>query len=237
MASGKELETSFFVGLDLGQRQDYTALSVIERHGQEIANPTTAQKEEPGARYHVRHLKRYELGTPYPAIVADVAAICKKEPLNKSRTVLVLDATGVGAPVVDMFKREELPCELIALTITGGSEVTHQGQNYNVPKRDLVSTTQVLLQSGRLKIAKELPEAATLVKEFENFQVKITLAANDTYGAWREGMHDDLVLAVAMACWKARQPSGKFVCLELTWCFAPLFFAHMLHLFYSNVAI
>src|SRR5262245_46408789 len=101
-------DTSYFVGLDLGQRQDYTALSVIERHGREVANPTAAQREKPSAMYLVRHLKRYELGTPYPAIVADVAATLQKEPLNQSRSTLVLDATGVGTPVVDMFKREQL---------------------------------------------------------------------------------------------------------------------------------
>lgn len=37
-----------------------------------------------------------------------------------------------------------------------------------------------------------------------SFQVKITDAGNDTYGAWRDGTHDDLVLAVALACWAAR---------------------------------
>jgi len=32
--------------------------------------------------------------------------------------------------------------------------------------------------------------------------VKINLATgHDSYEAWREGDHDDLVLAVAMACW------------------------------------
>ncbi len=39
----------------------------------------------------------------------------------------------------------------------------------------------------------ELPEAALLVQELLNFQVKITAAGNDTYRAWREGQHDDLV--------------------------------------------
>ena len=57
--------------------------------------------------------------------------------------------------------------------------------------------------SGRLRIAAALPEADTLVRELLAFQVKITAAAHDTYGAWREGTHDDLVLAVALACWHA----------------------------------
>jgi hypothetical protein len=27
----------------------------------------------------------------------------------------------------------------------------------------------------------------------------------DSYGCWREGAHDDLVLAVALACWRAKR--------------------------------
>jgi hypothetical protein len=56
-------------------------------------------------------------------------------------------------------------------------------------------------ETGTLRVASELPEAETLMNELLNFQVKITAAANDTYGAWREGTHDDLVLAVALTCW------------------------------------
>jgi hypothetical protein len=43
--------------------------------------------------------------------------------------------------------------------------------------------------------------AATLVEELLAFQVRVTAAANETFGAWREGRHDDLVLAVAVAAW------------------------------------
>ncbi len=40
-----------------------------------------------------------------------------------------------------------------------------------------------------------------LVEELQNFKLKITTAGNDTYEAWRESDHDDLVLAAAMAAW------------------------------------
>ncbi len=76
------------------------------------------------------------------------------------------------------------------------------GNFYRVPKRDLIGVTQVLLQSGRLKIAAALPEAAQLTKELLNFKVKIDpQTAHDSYSAWREGIHDDLVLALSLACW------------------------------------
>ncbi len=52
-----------------------------------------------------------------------------------------------------------------------------------------------------MKIAAALPEAETLLRELEGFRVRISAAGHDTYGAWQDGAHDDLVLAVALACW------------------------------------
>jgi hypothetical protein len=73
----------------------------------------------------------------------------------------------------------------------------------HVPKKELVTCLQLLLQQHRLAVASGLPDAEVLLRELQNFRVKITLAANETFGAWREGDHDDLVLAVAQACWHA----------------------------------
>ena len=46
---------------------------------------------------------------------------------------------------------------------------------------------------------RQIPAIPTLVQELLAFRVKIDpLTAHDSYGAWREGAHDDLVLAVAL---------------------------------------
>jgi len=189
----------FFVGLDLGQSQDYSAWAVAERIG--YARPYA---------YQVRHLHRWPLGTGYPAIVGEVAGLLARAPLRGQAT-LAVDATGVGPPVVDMLKQAHLPGTLVPITITGGQEASRDGGGWHVPKRDLVSTVTVLLQSGRLKIAPALPEAPILTSELQGFSVKITTAANDVYGAWREGQHDDLVLAVALAVWYGERPSRRLV--------------------------
>lgn len=46
-----------------------------------------------------------------------------------------------------------------------------------------------------------------LINELLSFKVKITPNAHDTYGTWREGVHDDLVLAVALAYWIGENPT------------------------------
>jgi hypothetical protein len=66
----------------------------------------------------------------------------------------------------------------------------------------LVSRLQALLHEGRLKIQKELPEAETLVRELQDFRVEFTPVGHLTFNA-RSGKHDDLVLALAIAVWRA----------------------------------
>ena len=181
------MDLRYTLGLDLGQANDYTAVAI----GQWV-------RDEPPYTVDVRHLQRFPLGTSYPVIVGKVEDMLNRPPLS-GECDLVIDATGVGRPVVDLFEKRGL--RPIGVTITGGNDVVHEDRDWKVPKRDLVSSVQVGLQARTLRVARELPEAETLMNELLNFQVKITAAANDTYGAWREGTHDDLVLAVALTCW------------------------------------
>ena len=55
---------------------------------------------------------------------------------------------------------------------------------------------------GRLKILRELAEAETLVRELQDFRCEFTAAGHLTFNA-RSGKHDDLVLALAIAIWRA----------------------------------
>lgn len=188
----KSSQPSYFVGLDLGQSTDFSAIAVMECRG--LTKDTYT--------FHCRHLHRWKLRTPYPTIVAETVELMKSpQLLEGKRRVLAVDATGVGAPVVDLFKRERFYAKLAPIQIIAGSTVSEENGVTRVPKRDLVSTVQVYLQNQRLKIAAQLELAETLTRELQNFQTKITDSANDTYGAWREGTHDDLVLAAALALW------------------------------------
>jgi hypothetical protein len=183
----------FAAGLDLGQSQDFTALSIIEG----------------GKELQVRHLQRWQLNTPYTKIAEDLEAMFARPEL--ADTEVVVDHTGVGRGVVDLLRQCKAPQlrNLIAVTITAGDAVSHEGLNWRVPKRDLVGAVQVPLEQGRLKIAPALQAGALLKRELENFKVKIDpKTAHDSYLAWRDGEHDDLVLAVALAVWYFAPPGS-----------------------------
>ena len=196
------MTTLYFAGVDIGQMQDYTAIAVVRKLKKPAPFPTREDPDPktPRPEYQLVHLERLPLGTPYPTMVKRVSDLMHRDPLHKN-CELVVDATGVGRPVVDMF--EDARLDPTAVTITGGDTVTQDRNEYRVPKRDLIINLQVLLQQGRLKIAEALPDSATLVRELLEYKVKIDpVTAHDTYNA-REGAHDDLVLAAAMACWRA----------------------------------
>lgn len=188
----------FFVGLDLGQSSDFTALVALDRIGQAPYS------------YLLRYIKRFPLKTSYPDILTGVSTIVKTPPLP-GNTALVIDGTGVGAPMVDLFAEANLPVELYGVNITGGNEaLEYEDHKFRVPKRDLATVVKILLDGGRLKIRQELPERGLLEKELQTFRVKInTKTAHDSYEAWREGDHDDLVLALALACWLGERPKPE----------------------------
>jgi hypothetical protein len=206
-------DSTYLAGLDLGQSNDFTALAVLERTrpadpieswirqiwlGIET-DPTPPAATKAERTYALRHLERFPLGTSYPAICDRMVELFAKPPL--AGATLVVDQTGVGRAVMDVLRRSRPKATIRPITITAGHEVVPDGAGWHVPKKELVSVLQVLLQSKRLQVARALPMAAVLVKELESFRVKITASANETFEAWRERDHDDLVLAAAMAAW------------------------------------
>ncbi|VVB72974.1 Uncharacterised protein [uncultured archaeon] len=100
----------------------------------------------------------------------------------------------------------------IAVSIHGGANVSREGDNWKPPKRDLVGTLQVLLQSGRFRVSNKLKLGPILQAEMMNFKVKIDpVTAHDSYSAWRDNEHDDLVLSAALDAWwaeRAPKPCG-----------------------------
>jgi hypothetical protein len=186
--------TDYVLGLDLGQQLEFTALAILER------TRVTAQKDErPQVHLAVRHLERWPLQTSYTRIITDLAARLKK--LAPERPLIVVDRTGVGAAVSNMVRDAGLPARLLPVLITSGHSVSHPDGCTHLPKKELASVLQVLLQTGRLKVARSLSLAAVLEKDLASFKTTVAAAGKDAVESWREREHDDLVLAVALAAW------------------------------------
>jgi hypothetical protein len=113
--------------------------------------------------------------------------------------------------VVKLLCRSGIDARISAFTVTAGhAATTDEWGDWLVPKKELASTVQVLLQSRRLKVADSLAEAPTLVQELLNFKLKEVPSGNDMVAEWRDGPHDDLVFAVAIAAWEGERPRYTF---------------------------
>ena len=151
----------------------------------------------------MRHLERMALGTSYPAVVERVCDVVRMPDL-RGRCALLVDATGVGAPVVDLLRAAALECTLIAVTITGGEHAARGPDGWRVPKRDLVTGLQVVLEMGELRMPAGMAMGRELVGELMGMRVKVSAGGHEMYGAEGRGVHDDLVLALGLACWGRR---------------------------------
>lgn len=198
----------YFVGLDLGQSQDHTAIAVVQRAELKGTYDGMVHAWRKAAALRLRYLERMPLGIPYPEMVDRVREVVEHRELAE-RCTLVVDGTGVGRPVVDLLQDAKLGCNILPVTITGwGAETSVHGY-YGVPKRDLITNLQVLLQQKKLQVAAGLEHGPLLVKEMAEMQVRVTPAGRELYGTWREGQHDDLTFAVALACWGVGKEYGK----------------------------
>jgi hypothetical protein len=149
------------------------------------------------AIYRCGHLARLPLDTSYVGVVHHVARLLQRLPAGAE---LVIDFGGVGRPVFDMFAANGLSPTGLLIT-SGTSEAIDRGI-LHVPKLSLISRLQALLHEEKLKIHRDLTEAPALVRELADFRVQYTAAGSLTFNA-RSGRHDDLVLALAIAAWRA----------------------------------
>ena len=218
------LDIKHYVGLDLGQVSDYTALVSLRReqeipdHPKPVAHdpavagwaealiPPAAKPPAP-AKYFCNIAERFERGMSYLTLADNVCKLFQE--LRFAGQVLVIDGTGVGRPVVDMFRKSHPNCRIMPVTITGGASVGGLASTrmdelgyWHVPKKELVGSVQVLLGTGRLEVAPGLRYAGVLIQELKSFSYKINpQTAHVSLESWRERDHDDIVLALALAAW------------------------------------
>jgi len=224
--SSAETTTKHILGLDLGKRQDPSSLVTVEHQRtvetsvsyQHQARPSvpSPQRRQPGAgssvseevkrfAYSVVRIDRFPLGTEYRD-VAQTTRRVMESPKTKDPT-LVLDANGVGDAVTEILK--DAGAAPVPIYTTGGREANREGGSWSVPKVEVVSALQVLLQDGRLDIAEGLELTDQLITEMRAFSVRYTDAGNVRFEHSGDGHHGDTVIALALACWYAKSAATQ----------------------------
>jgi hypothetical protein len=219
------------VGYDVGQVRDPSALVIAEAvptptgrglHtswcGSGLSVPVGGGFCDGGCEperidvFRVHDLGRLPLGTRYPAQVRSVRDAVAGLNARGHVPFLLVDVTGVGRPVVDALREglEGADCTLSAVTLTGGMNLrpTNLGApEASVGKEYLVSRMQVLLDQERVLLPDD-KESRALVRELQDFELRAS-ASGLASGAFRTGAHDDLAIALGLAC--LFDPSGQSV--------------------------
>jgi hypothetical protein len=184
------LDLHTFFGLDLGRRQDPSAISILERrHDYTGHRDPTSFELDLKLRFVLRHVETFPLGTHYFEIVRRIRDLIRDSGQLKT---LVVDASGVGAPIVEAFRAVRLGASLIPITITGSGHPhpdPHGG--YLVPRRDLISNLRIMMERGLLRIPPAIHAKEALVKELIHLK--------DHQG----NHHDDLAISLTLAAWQA----------------------------------
>jgi hypothetical protein len=189
----------FLVGLSVGQGAQPTGVAVLER--------LSPARPGGGRSYVCRYLCRWlPSATTYPALISNLSNMLIDTPLAGED--LVVEA-GPGIKAVAAFLRKNhLPARIRPVEIRASAEDSHVDGLWRVAKASLIETTRQVLQEDRLvfddqmppEVMATTPSVQTIYQALLMYPDNKTPAANDAFSS-REGADDDLVLAVALACW------------------------------------
>ncbi len=192
----------FYLSTDFGKEQDHSAITLLEYR----TIPTgTLDPYTRAALYrrelHVRLIERFPLHTPFLQVLARVGRLAN-HPAIAHHGTLIVDASGLGDPLVELIQSQRLPVNFMPIKITSGQHVTRTAHGYNVPKSILVERLELLLSQGHLQIAAQAPQADSLRHELLEFERKLHPGGHTTYSA-NSSNHDDLVMALSLGGWWA----------------------------------
>lgn len=148
----------YVMGVDLAKHEDFTVIAVYDR----------------GNNFQVYQDRFNKIEWPFQK--KRIQAVCEKY----NHASVVVDATGIGDPIVDDLGREGLP--IIPFKITEPS------------KKELIEKLSIFIEQQNIRML-DLTET---VDEFANFGYKMLQSGRVSYGAER-GAHDDIVIAHALA--------------------------------------
>jgi len=210
------------VGVDIGQRQDYTAICVAEIQERPVGPTELVQAVSARGNYvvldrpartqehHVvRHLERLPLGTDFTDVADHIVRLCSEVAAYSIRKpTLLMDATG-AVPFFDQVRALRPQATLVPCFFNHGDRCSREGGEMRVGKAWIVNRLQVSLQNRTIHLPRT-PAAELLAQELLDFEIRVDPRGSDTYGAFRVGTHDDLVTALGLAT-LPRAPSSVLV--------------------------
>lgn len=185
----------YWLGVDLAQAQDNTALVVV--HDECLPVWGGGSRQVLGPRQRTIVFADKFRGVSYPDIVSHVIRTMLKHPLG-GRTRLVIDGSGLGRVCSDLLHEQGVKHDAIQMTV--GQNWAKKDRYVNVGKTLLLETLSLLFATGDLTFAHDLPLREDILAELETFQLEQTAAGNQIITQGKSGAHHgDLSIALAVA--------------------------------------
>ena len=206
-AAPRRAQPHAYGGQDLAECVDRSALAIVEY----VTEPTgtiDAATRAPLFRCSMvlRHLESPARGTPYPEVVARAREVMQ-HPRIAGRCTLIVDAHGPGAGVIPMLEHPAFPAPIVRMKATNGQEAKQTGNSYTVPKTALLDRLESALRTKKLRLAPG-PLTDALFRELTMLQKELQPSGYVTYST---PIHDDLVMATAMAVWLAWERHAEYL--------------------------
>lgn len=150
----------YVMGVDLAKVEDFTVITVYDR--------------KDNCQVYQDRFNKIE----YPFQKEKIKSVSK----HYNGALIIMDATGVGDPIVDDLLRARVPVEPYKFT--------------NQSKKELIEKLVIWTEQQKIKI---LPIKETLA-EFRNFTYDVSSSGRIRYEA-PQGFHDDIVIAHGLAVW------------------------------------
>ncbi len=184
-----------FIGIDVGKRQDHTAIVALEFALSKSAerDPVTyAYRTE--AHLLLRSAESLPLGSDHLDLPSRIRALIASLPGPYKRINLIIDATGEST-LIEVLRRDRALNQypLTPVAITSGHQTTLLAGSYKgVPRPDLLTRLRTAFGTGRISLPSATPGLAELERELIAFR-----------SDGQQPEHDDLVFALALAVWLA----------------------------------
>ncbi|MBB3665950.1 hypothetical protein FB384_004909 [Prauserella sediminis] len=179
------------IGLDVGREHDPAALGVLH------SGDPRPNSHRP--HWSVLEIGNIELGTEYLDLAKMATSLAGAFHAAGHQTVLSIDATGIGAAVVEMARRNRPGLHICAITIGSSRTLARTDEHdYTVGKHRLTETLQVALEQSGISLPDSDGGVATM-DQLRRFARRPTRSGYHKHEA--ASGHDDLVLALELALW------------------------------------
>jgi hypothetical protein len=188
---------TYILALDPAQLRDWSALAAVDMQYAQakiINGAATPARFE----YSLVAMNRKQ-GLPYDQIVEWVVRTLKNPAFNKqSPPQFVLDATGVGVAVNDMFRVKHV--RAMAVTITPGNGLNREGFIIHLGKARLIGKFLGAFDAGKVHVNPNMPIWPLVEREMLSFRAEMSAQGRVKMEAER-GENDDMLFALALCVW------------------------------------